>query len=468
MAPCALFGCGKDAMQSQIGAHMLTRITQAMQQRCSRKYSALRGVIPGASYEHLSDYEQDDWLGQHLDLVFTVKHQKQRALNHIMRDRLRDGRDMKALGGRTPRPYRDGLLVRHAPDNGVMQQMDLKEPFGLDLLGKRFAVAAGNEVRVYDCESSVAHVYCNPWFAQLHSVHFSANGKRLLAVSTGFDTVLEFDLTDRKLTWAWNAWDHGYNTSPAGIRLTHGATGTDATSRNEIVIADPSRWNGFGLPTYLTASHLNNACYGDDDGTILITLFHQGRAVIVGRDSGKPQEVMTDLLNPHGFEPGWQGDYLVTDTRRGRVIFFDGELAVKCVLTVDGGEPTESRSGMGEWLQNVLHLQGGLYAAIDIHRSCIWLFDPATKRRRKVEVSQDWAVQNVIAVERQRLVELRRRPDQFPLIHHEVMDHESLMEASPSSDFSGPSPKEASSFRSEREAMPAKGRALLSRDEVCG
>lgn len=418
---------------------MLTRITQAMQQRCSRKCSALLGVTPGASYEHLSDYEHDDWLGHHLDLVFTVKHQKQRALNHIMRDRLRDGRDMKALGGRTPRPYRDGLLVRHALDNSVTQKMDLKEPFGLDLMDKRFAVAAGSEVRVYDCESNLAHVYHNPWFAQLHSVHFSANGKRLLAVSTGFDTVLEFDLADHKLTWAWNAWDHGYDTSPAGIRLTHGAMGTDATSREQIVIADPGRWNGFGLPTYLTASHLNNACYGDDDRTILITLFHQGRAVIVERDSGKPQEVMTDLLNPHGFEPGWLGDYLVTDTRRGRVIFFDGNLAVRSILTIDGCEPTESRAGMGEWLQNVLHLQAGLYAAIDIHRSCIWLFEPATKRRRKIEVSQDWAVQNVIAVERQRLVDLRKRPDQFPLIHHEVIDHENLMTtpaATCSSDFS--------------------------------
>ena len=406
---------------------MLTRFSKTVQPRCSRKCSTILGVIQGASYEHLSEYEEDASLGHHLDLVFTVKHQKQRALNHIMRDRLREGRDMKALGGRTPRPYRDGLLVRHALANDVVQQMDLKEPFGLDLVGKRFAVAAGDEVRVYDCESSLAHVYRNPWFAQLHSVHFSENGKRLLAVSTGFDTVLEFDLTDRKLTWAWNAWDHGYTTSPAGIRLTHGASGTDATSHNEIVIADPSRWNGFGLPTYLTASHLNNACYGDDDGTILITLFHQGRAVIVERDSGKPQEVMTDLLNPHGFEPGWQGDYLVTDTRRGRVIFFDGDLAVRCVLTIDGCEPTDSRAGMGEWLQNVLHLQSGLYAAIDIHRSCIWLFEPETKRRRKVEVSQDWAVQNVIAVERERLAELRRRPDQFPLIHHEVADPEGLM-----------------------------------------
>jgi len=33
-------------------------------------------------------------------------------------------------------------------------------------------------------------------------------------------------------------------------------------------------------------------------------------------------------------------------------LVFDGELAVRCVLTIDGCEPTESRAGMGEWLQN--------------------------------------------------------------------------------------------------------------------
>lgn len=391
--------------------------------------AALR-VVPSASHvDRLSQYRLDETLGNHLDLVFTVKHQKQRALNRIVRERLRDGHPMKVLGGRTPRPYRDGLLVQYALRNGLMRQMDLKEPFGLDQSGARLAVAAGNEVRIYDTSAQVAHVYRNPWFAQLHSVHFSGDGSRLLTVSTGFDTVLEFDLAQPRLTWAWNAWDHGYNVSPAGIRILRGAPGSDATTRKLITVGDPRHWDGFGLPTYLTAAHLNNACYCRHDDSIFVTLFHQGRAVVVDRNGGKAREVLTGLLNPHGFEPGWAGDHLVTDTCRGQVIFFDEHLAVKNVLMIDACEPAQSRTGMGEWLQNVLHLDRGLYGAIDIHRSCIWLFEPATRRHRKVEVNPDWAVQNVIAADPQKVKALYRRLDDYPEIYHDIADSSSLMAA---------------------------------------
>lgn len=112
----------------------------------------------------------------------------------------------------------------------------------------------------------------------------------------------------------------------------------------------------------------------------------------------------------------------MTDTRRGQVIFFDQHLSIKSVLMMDACPPVESRVGLDEWLQNVLHLQHGLYAAIDIHRSCIWLFDPDTMRRRKIAISPDWAVQNVIAVNPQRVKTVRRRLDEFPQLRHNVTD----------------------------------------------
>lgn len=385
-----------------------------------------RVAVEGPHHQRLSDYARDDALGRSLDLVFTVKHQKQRALNRIMRRRLRDGAQIRALGGRTPRPYRDGLLVRCALDGALTQQMPMKEPFGVDLHGRRLAVAAGDEVRVYDMDANLTHVYRNPWFAQLHSVHFSGDGERLLVVSTGFDTVLEFDLARRVLTWAWNAWDHGYDVSPGGVRLSRGANEAAASTRRRVIVADPAGWGGFGLPTYLTAAHVNNACYRNDD-VMLITLFHQGSAVVVDRHHAKPREVMTGLLNPHGFEPGWNGDHLVTDTRRGRVVFFDAALAMKQVLQIDGGAPTPARAGMGEWLQNTLHLGHGLYAAIDMHRSGIWLFEPATRRCRKIDVDPDWAVQNVIGIDRRRSRALSARLDAFAEHHHDVADAAGLM-----------------------------------------
>jgi hypothetical protein len=374
----------------------------------------------------LSDYRHDETLGRTLDLVFTVKHQKQRALNRIMRRRLGGGEQICALGGRTARAYRDGLVVHCPLDGAPTQQMPMQEPFGLDLHGRRLAVAAGDAVRVYDIDTRRVHIYRNPWFAQLHSVHFSGDGERLLAVSTGFDTVLEFHLARHALTWRWNAWDHGYDVSPAGVRLARGIDGPTTPGQRRVVVADPADWNGFGLPTYLTAAHVNNACYRNDDD-IFITLFHQGSAVVVGRRDPRPREVMTGLLNPHGFEPGGDGDHLVTDTRRGRVIFFDETLALTEVLQIDGCAPAATRTGMGEWLQNTLHLGHGLYAAIDVHRSVIWLFEPATRRYRRVDVNPDWAVQNVIGIDRRRLRAIGGRLDAFDECRHEVTDVDGLM-----------------------------------------
>ncbi len=143
----------------------------------------------------------------------------------------------------------------------------------------------------------------------------------------------------------------------------------------------------------LTAAHLNNARHHAGN-QIFVTLFHHGRAVMVQRDTGAAREVLCGLLNPHGFEPGWDGEHIVTDTRRGQLIFLDENFDVKSVLVMDACAPVESRDGLGEWLQNVLHLDRGLYAAVDIHRSCIWLFETATQRYRKIEVSHDWAVQS--------------------------------------------------------------------------
>ncbi|RDZ28506.1 hypothetical protein DX914_05080 [Lysobacter silvisoli] len=383
----------------------------------------LKRILRKSRTQRLSDYSLDDTLGNHLDLLFSVKHQKQRALNRIMRQRLIDGRQMKGLGGRTSRPYREGLLVRYGLGDGCAQTIELKEPFGLDQAGDRLAVATGDEVRVYDTSAEVVHVYRNPWFAQLHSVYFSADGQRLLTASTGFDSVLEFDLGLRELTWTWTAWDHGYDKSPAGIRICR--SGPCADTRKRINVNDAQHWGGFGLPTYLTTTHLNNACYRHDD-LIFVTLFHQGCAIVVERGSGASREALSGLLNPHGFEPGWAGDHIVTDTRRGRVIFFDEHLTMKMALRVEACAPAESRAGLGEWLQNVLHLDRGLYAAIDIHRSCIWLFDPCTRRRRKIEVSPDWAVQNVIAVDPQRVRALHRL-NEFAEIRHDIVDTAGLM-----------------------------------------
>ncbi|MBD8525887.1 hypothetical protein [Pseudomarimonas arenosa] len=252
-----------------------------------------------------------------------------------------------------------------------------------------------------------------------------------MVVSTGFDTVLEFDIERCELTMAWNAWEHGYNISPAGIRINRGGQARFDSDPHCVVVDNPDAWRGFGLPTGLTAAHLNNARYRDDQ-SFLVTLFHHGSALLVNRQ-GESREVLNGLLSPHGFEPGWQHQYLVTDTRRGRAIFLDESFEVNRVVSMDACPPSSSRAGLDEWLQNVLHLENGLYAAIDIHRSCIWLFQPSGKRVRRVEINPNWAVQNVIAVPPQHVKCLNRRLDHYSEVIHQVTDTRGLMQTPNSS-----------------------------------
>lgn len=377
--------------------------------------------------QRLSDYRYDETLAR-FELVMTVKHQKQRALNRIMRGRLDDPGHLRRLGGRSIRRYRDGLLVRHSPQCGRTQHMPMQEPFGMSRHGLRLAVAAGNQVRVYDAERGVVDVYVNPWFGQLHSVHFSADGRRLLVASTGFDSVLEFDPARCELTWAWNAWGHGYSTTPDGVPIRFDPNGRDpATGSGCILVGDPQRWHGFGLPTGLTATHLNNASYRSDNA-ILVTLFHQGRGIAIDRESGAVKPILSGLLNPHGFESGNNGECVITDTRRGQVLFFDADMHARGVLVVDACDPPRTRQGLGEWLQNVLHLRDGIYAAIDIHRSSLWLIDPLGRRYRRIALNQDWAVQNVMALARGGVSRKRQRLHEFAEVFHHVCDRHALIE----------------------------------------
>lgn len=388
---------------------------------------SLARLLPGRRCRHyLSQFERDDSLGAHLDLLFTVKHNKQVALNRIIRQRLKKkGTSAKVLGGKTERSYRDGLLV-HVDGQGEMSSFNLKEPFGIDIYESSIAIASGDSIRVYDLESEQTTVYRFEWFAQLHSVSFSEDGERLLVAATGYDTALEYSLERAELTWFWNGWDHEFERSPSGVRFRRTKDGIEHFNPDKNCFEPWAQSStGFGLPTGLTTTHLNNVQYFNQD-KICITLFHQGKAVILDRRDGSITEVLGGLLNPHGFEPAWDDEKVVTDTRRGRTIFFDKDFLVKRTLIFDLDPPVPGREELGEWLQNVLPLTDHLYGAIDIHRSCIWIINMDSKKYRKIEVSRDWAVQNVIVANKSLLDGLNIPLSDFPSVDRQVSDPDEI------------------------------------------
>ena len=63
----------------------------------------------------------------------------------------------------------------------------------------------------------------SPWLNQGHTVEFSADGKRLLVGSAGFDAVFEFDTATGEVVWEWFAWDHGFDRSKMGHYVVRSA-----------------------------------------------------------------------------------------------------------------------------------------------------------------------------------------------------------------------------------------------------
>jgi hypothetical protein len=77
----------------------------------------------------------------------------------------------------------------------------------------------------------------------------------------------------------------------------------------------------------MSPAHLNSACY-NSDGSILVTLFHQGKGIIIDKASGEIRDVVSGLVNPHKLAKRKGGGYFISDTRRGKLVLADEEFRV--------------------------------------------------------------------------------------------------------------------------------------------
>ena len=189
--------------------------------------------------------------------------------------------------------------------------------------GNKMALATANSVQLIDMDTGEARLCHNPWLNQAHTVEFSPDGKKLLVGSSGFDAVFEFDTASGEVVWQWFAWDHGFDRSKLGhyvVRSAARCRELAAMGHEVLLVEDPEKYK-FGIPTRQKPAHLNSACY-DSDGRILVTLFHQGAGYVVDRNTGKAQEVISGLSNPHKLSRRKRGGYFISDTRRGKVDFF--------------------------------------------------------------------------------------------------------------------------------------------------
>jgi len=378
-------------------------------ERIARSMRGTAAAEPVFSSEPLIAYKYDPGLARDEEVVLTVKttlqlEKNDRQATHMKRP------NPEVYGREAARPYVLGIVAAFslAHDGFDWTLAESKwafsavEPYSVAAWGTKMALATANYVRLIDIDTGEGRFCRNPWLNQAHTVEFSADGKKLLVGSAGFDAVFEFDTASGEVVWQWFVWDHGFDRSKLGHYVVRSATRyrTLAAMSHEVLLVDDPEKYEFGLPTRQKPVHLNSACY-DSDGRILVTLFHQGAGHIVDRSTGEAKEVISGLFNPHKLSRRKRGGYFISDTRRGKLIFLDEKYRPNYEIALAGTPGVERSPQLSEHLQNTTELREDLFACIDIHRSSLWLIDVKRRRYRGIKFPVEWSVQDVASLKRE-------------------------------------------------------------------
>ena len=353
------------------------------------------------------DYEEDPALGKTLDqkvvvVVKRIEGPKDQAFPPAARYR------PDLVGRDSWRPYYTGMLIAidlkedEISEKRAIWYRYFVEPYDLVLFPEFLAVTVGNGVLFTDKNGGDEKQIKSPWFAQIHSLDASPDGRRLLVTSSGFDALIEFAIDDGALQWTWFAFEHEFGASSSPWRVSRSQTDVEDLRRHglrALLVEDPHKHAGFGLPTQYR-SHLNDARY-IDQRRIAATLAQLGHAVILDRQTERPEIVLTGLQAPHGFVP-MQDGFVICDTQRGRMLQLDKRFNVRRQIYLSGlGGVTNRRIDGVEWLQGAAHLRDDLFLLIDGARDCIWLIDVASRKYRKIAHSDRWRVHRVVPVRSQ-------------------------------------------------------------------
>jgi hypothetical protein len=397
---------GADGIK-QAATDNLERLTDLLKQRrierIARSMRGTAGAEPVFSSEPLIAYKYDPGLARHEEVVVTVKTTLQLEKNDRQAEHMKRP-NAEVFGREAARPYVLGIVaafsLAHDRFDWTLAEsrwaFSAVEPYSVAARGNKMALATANYVRLIDIDTGEGRFCRNPWLNQAHTVEFSADGKKLLVGSSGFDAVFEFDTASGEVVWQWFAWDHGFDRSKLGHYVVRSAARckTLAAMGHEVLLVDSPGKYEFGIPTRQKPAHLNSACY-DSDGSILVTLFHQGAGYVVDRNTGDARQVISGLINPHKLSRRKRGGYFISDSRRGKLVFLDEKHRPKYEVALTGAPGVVRSPQLSEYLQNATELREDLFACLDIHRSSLWLIDVKRRRYRGIKFPVEWSVHDV-------------------------------------------------------------------------
>jgi hypothetical protein len=355
-----------------------------------------------AEQEDVSSYTRDPSLLDGRRIILTVKSLDQKE----RRARLIDSRARGRLGRIEPRPVATGLLVGVELKPGVPLTVDtaflvkpLREPRGLTrIAADRLLVSEINRVIEIDMAGSIFHEYVHPYFAFLHSLDLNMNRDRFLAVSSGYDCLIEMERTTGKVCWEWFAWEHGFSPTHDGIYLVRTQERFAALSSQGLAVKliEPAEYGEHGLMTSQRSNHPNSACYHPHkQGFVLVTLGHSGDVIEIDMSTGNWVKVLSGLGSmPHNIMP-YRDGWMVTNTLAGECWIMDEHFKVrrKVVTAALPGKPLEMQTY--EWLQSVSPLDNEHFVGLDANRGLI-AFNIITRQYDVLPTDEDWCIHHMV------------------------------------------------------------------------
>lgn len=223
----------------------------------------------------------------------------------------------------------------------------------------------------------------NPLFNDLHSVDLNSKKNSALVVSSGADKIVEIDIKTGKVIWEWDADEFAERNGLV----------KPGTMEKRQALHDVDDFRKWLVPTPAQVTHVNTATWLNEK-QIGITLFHQGLALVVDRDTNETNIVRNGLTKPHGFQPTNDGNFVITNTGGGEILVLDQNFRTKEIISgFFDSHPKDEIS----WLHTSFPVDGKIIA-VDQTLTQLILLDTKGKRLCRIKHPENWKVSYVARI----------------------------------------------------------------------